>query len=455
MITVLKFGGTSVGSAEAIMRSARIITSEKGKKVVVVSAMSGITNFLIHAIEDKTTDTDTILEQFRSKHVDTAKEVVADDLMDEFMTEFEKRFKEFEELLRDKSRRKDPFFTDNLTSQGERFSSLLLSFAIRSLGFKSVALTSEMAGVFAIGKPLSGSCDLNKTSARMNMNVKPLLHDDIIPVITGFYGINEEGKPLTFGRGGSDYAAAAIGNALDADSIETWTDVDGFMSADPRLVPTAVVIKEMNFNEAAELAHFGAKVLHPRTIEPARMKHIPVWVKNSYKPEEPGTQIHHIKTPGDTPLKSVAMKLDLSRITIISGEISYKQCTVARIMEKFAAAETVIYAISTSLSSIAFLVHSLDVNKALKYLNELDDKEIERIDVRSNFALICAVGDGLLHRVGFCGDVFKAVKEVGASVEMISEGASEVCLNFVVSTDMAANVVKTLHKNFIDGGEQQ
>ncbi len=124
MITVLKFGGTSVGSAEAIMRSARIITSEKGKKVVVVSAMSGITNFLIHAIEDKTTDTDTILEQFRSKHVDTAKEVVADDLTDEFMTEFEKRFKEFEELLRDESRRKDPFFTDNLTSQGERFSSL-------------------------------------------------------------------------------------------------------------------------------------------------------------------------------------------------------------------------------------------------------------------------------------------------------------------------------------------
>ncbi len=454
MITVLKFGGTSVGSAEAIMRSARITTGEKGKKIVVVSAMSGITNFLVHAVEDETTDMGQVLDEFRNKHVNTAKEIVNDDLMDEFMKEFEIRFESFKELLTDESRREDEFFTDNVTSQGERFSSLLMSFAIRSLGFKSVALTAETAGVFATGKPLSGSCDLKKTSVRMNMNVRPLLNEDIIPVITGFYGINENGKPLTFGRGGSDYAAAAIGNAMDVDSIETWTDVDGFMSADPRLVPTAVVIREMNFNEAAELAHFGAKVLHPRTIEPARMKHIPVWVKNSYKPDEPGTQIHQMKTPGDMPLKSVAMKLDLSRVTIISGEISYKQATVARIMEKFAEAEIVIYAIATSLSSIAFLVHSLDVNKALKYLNELDDDEIERIDVRSNFALICAVGDGLLHRVGFCGDVFKAVKEVGASVEMISEGASEVCLNFVVSTDMASNVVKTLHKNFIDGGDQ-
>ena len=455
MITVLKFGGTSVGSADAIMRSARIITGEEGKKVVVVSAMSGITNFLVHAVEDKTTDMESVMEQFRSKHIDTAKEILEGDLLNEFMTEFENRFAGFKDLLTNESRKEDPFFTDNVTSQGERFSSLLLSFAIRSLGFKSVALTAETAGVYAIGKPLSGSCDLKKTSVTMNMKVKPLINDGVIPVITGFYGINEEGKPLTFGRGGSDYAAAAIGNALDADSIETWTDVDGFMSADPRLVPSAVVIKEMNFNEAAELAHFGAKVLHPRTIEPARMKHIPVWVKNSYKPDEPGTQIHQMKTPGDTPLKSVAMKLDLSRLTIISGEISYKQATVARIMEKFAEAEIVIYAISTSLSSIAFLIHSLDVNKALKYLNELNDDEIERIDVRSNFALICAVGDGLLHRVGFCGDVFKAVKEVGASVEMISEGASEVCLNFVVSTDMAAKVVKTLHKNFIGGGDGQ
>ena len=451
MITVLKFGGTSVGSAEAIERSANIITREKGSKVVVVSAMSGITNFLVKAVEDRNTRIDDVIEQFRDKHVDTARELLSDELLEEFMKEFEERFNEFKELLTDREMRKDPFFQDNMTSQGERFSSLILSYEIRQLGYKSVALTSEMAGVYAIGEPLSGSCDLEHTSARMTMNVKPLLNRGIIPVITGFYGINEEGKPLTFGRGGSDYAAAAIGNALDANAIEIWTDVDGVMSADPRIVPEAISIDEMNFNEAAELAHFGAKVLHPRTIEPARMKHIPLWVKNSYKPDHPGTQIHHIKRPRDTPLRSVAMKMDLSRITVIAGEISYKQDLVAKIMEKFAQAGVIIYAISTSLSAIAFLVHSLDVNKALRYLNDLDD-EIERIDVRSNFALICAVGDGLLHRVGFCGDVFMAVKDVDASVEMISQGASDVSLNFVISTDFAANVVKSLHSRFISGG---
>ncbi len=451
MITILKFGGTSVGSAEAIERSANIVVKESGSKVVVVSAMSGITNFLVKAVEDKNVRIDDVIEEFREKHVSTAKELLSDDLFKEFMKEFEERFADFSELLKDSEARKDRFFQDNMTSQGERFSSLILSYEIRQLGFESVALTSEMAGVFAEGEPLSGSCDLSRTSAVMSMKVKPLLNDDIIPVITGFYGINEEGKPLTFGRGGSDYAAAAIGNALDANSVEIWTDVDGFMSADPRFIPEAISIGEMNYNEAAELAHFGAKVLHPRTIEPARMKHIPIWVKNSYKPEHPGTQIHHIRKPRNTPLRSVAMKMDLSRITVISGEISYKQDLVAKIMQKFAEASVIIYAISTSLSSIAFLVHSLDAYKALQYLNDLDD-EIERIDVRSNFALICAVGDGLLHRVGFCGDIFMAVKDVDASVEMISQGASDVSLNFVVSTDFAADVVRSLHSRFISGG---
>lgn len=450
MITVLKFGGTSVGSAEAIERSATIITKEKGQKVVVVSAMSGITNFLVKAVEDKHTHIDEVIDQFREKHLETAKTLLSPELFEDFMVDFEERFKDFKDLLTDDSKKKDPYFQDNMTSQGERFSSLILSYEIRQMGYQSVALTSEMAGVYATGSPLSGSCDLEHTSARMAMNVKPLLSKGIIPVITGFYGINEEGKPLTFGRGGSDYAAAAIGNALDANAIEIWTDVDGFMSADPRLVPNAISIDEMNYNEAAELAHFGAKVLHPRTIEPARMKHIELWVKNSYKPDHPGTLIHHIKRPRDTPLRSVAMKLDLSRLTVIAGEISYKQDLVAKIMQKFAEAGVVIYAISTSLSAISFLVHNLDVNKSLSYLYELDEKDIERIDVKSNFALICAVGDGLLHRVGFCGDVFMAVKNVDASVEMISQGASEVSLNFVVFTDFAANVVKELHKHFIE-----
>ncbi len=452
MITVMKFGGTSVGSVEALTRVAKIIINEQGKRVVVVSAMSGITNFLVSAVEENKMDMNDVIRTFRDKHVNVAKELFSGELLDEFMKDFEERFDYFKKVILDEEMKKDPFYEDNVSSQGERFSSLLLSYVLKSMGQKSVALTAETAGVYAIGKPLSGSCDLKRTAGGLNVNVKLLLDDDIIPVITGFYGINEDGKPLTFGRGGSDYAASAIGNAIDADNIQIWTDVDGFMSADPRLVKNAVTLSEMNFSEAAELAHFGAKVLHSRTIEPARLKHIPLWVKNSYKPENHGTLIHHIRGQRKQPLRSVAMKLDLSIMTITVGEISYKPQLLAKILEKLSEAEIIIYGISTSLSNIALLIHNLDVKKSLALLHELDSIDIERINVRGNMTLICAVGDGLLFRSGFCGDVFGAVKNVGASVEMISEGASEVALNFVVSTDIATEVVKTIHEKFVSGG---
>ena len=452
MITVMKFGGTSVGSVEALTRVAKIIINEQGKRVVVVSAMSGITNFLVSAVEENKMDMNDVIRTFRDKHVNVAKELFSGELLDEFMKDFEERFDYFKKVILDEEMKKDPFYEDNVSSQGERFSSLLLSYVLKSMGQKSVALTAETAGVYAIGKPLSGSCDLKRTAGGLNVNVKLLLDDDIIPVITGFYGINEDGKPLTFGRGGSDYAASAIGNAIDADNIQIWTDVDGFMSADPRLVKNAVTLSEMNFSEAAELAHFGAKVLHSRTIEPARLKHIPLWVKNSYKPENHGTLIHHIRGQRKQPLRSVAMKLDLSIMTITVGEISYKPQLLAKILEKLSEAEIIIYGISTSLSNIALLIHNLDVKKSLALLHELDSIDIERINVRGNMSLICAVGDGLLFRSGFCGDVFGAVKNVGASVEMISEGASEVALNFVVSTDIATEVVKTIHEKFVSGG---
>ena len=452
MITVMKFGGTSVGSVEALTRVAKIIVNEEGKKVVVVSAMSGITNFLVSAVEENK-DLDEVINTFREKHLKVANELFSGDLLKEFMEEFEVRFDYFKKVVLDEGMKKDPFYADNVSSQGERFSSLLLAYVLKSMGKKSVALTSEMAGVYAIGKPLSGSCDLKRTASGLNVNVRLLLDDDIIPVITGFYGINEDGKPLTFGRGGSDYAASAIGNAIDADNIQIWTDVNGFMSADPRLVKNAVTLNEMNFSEAAELAHFGAKVLHSRTIEPARLKHIPLWVKNSYNPENHGTLIHHIRGQRKEPLRSVAMKLDLSILTVTVGEISYKPFLLAKILEKLSEAEIIIYGISTSLSNIALLIHNLDVKQALALLHELDSIDIERINVRSNMTLICAVGDGLLNRRGFCGDVFGAVKAVGASVEMISEGASEVALNFVISTDYATEVVKTIHDRFVNGVE--
>ena len=448
MITVMKFGGTSVGSAEALNRVANIVANTDGERVVVVSAMSGVTNYLVSVVENPDIDVDQVIEQFVNKHMIEAGKLLDGELLDSFKEEFDARVEKMREAMN--GDREDPYYRDNVVSQGERFSSLMLAYLLRKMGHESVAITSEDAGIVAVGNPLSGSADLNKTALGMGMKVMPLLAMGTIPIITGFYGAMADGRPLTFGRGGSDYSAAVVANALDADMLEIWTDVDGFMSADPRIVPNVVKIDEMTFGEAAELAYFGAKVLHPRTIEPVRLKHIPLKVRNSFKPEEPGTLIHHLRKSKNELLRSVAAKTDLAIITISSAEIAYRPAMVARIIESIAEIDVIIYSISTSLSTVAFLVHNNDVKITLKQLNGLGG-DIERIDVKNDVALICAVGDNLLDKCGVSGDIFTAVKEAEANVEMISEGASDVSLNFVVPMGRVVDVVKTLHERYIGG----
>ena len=453
MIKVLKFGGTSMGSPEALQRAAGIIMSDNDGKIVVASAMSGVTNYLIGSAESLPSGKKELLDGFAKKHLDVAEQMLDKKQLADFMKEFNSRMKKFEALLDDKNAAKDPYYTDNIISQGERFSTLILCHVLRAAGAKAVALTSEECGIVAEGRPHSGSADLSKTEALMPMKIKRYLDDGVIPIITGFYGINlnNDSLPLTFGRGGSDYSAAVVAYAMNADRLEIWTDVDGFMSADPRIIPDAVKIDEMNFSEAAELAYFGAKVLHPRTIEPVRKKHIPLTVRNSFKPEEPGTIIHHLRNKKADLLKSVAIKTDLSIISIRSAEIAYRPDMISRIIEKITENEVVIYSISTSLSTVAFLVHNNDIKAILSKLNTLDPGDIEGIEVKSNMALICAVGDDLLAKCGVSGDIFTAVKEAKANVEMISEGASDVSLNFVVPMSMATDVVKILHKKYVGG----
>ncbi|MDR0522938.1 MAG: aspartate kinase [Candidatus Methanoplasma sp.] len=451
MITVMKFGGTSVGSPEALKRVADIIMNTESDKAVVVSAMSGVTNFLVGASENPDCDAEAVARQFEAKHLEVASQVLGEAEMKAFRKDFDERMGRLRALLGSEASRSDPYYRDDVTSQGERFSSLILAHMLRARGADSVALTSEDCGIVAEGSPLSGSADLARTASNMAIKVKPHIRGGGIPVITGFYGIRN-GAPLTFGRGGSDYSAAVVANALDADLLEIWTDVDGFMSADPRIVPGALLMDEMSYGEAAELAYFGAKVLHPRTIEPVRTKHIPLKVRNSFRPEVPGTLIHQFSKPKGGLLKSVAMKTDLSIISIESAEIAFYPAIVGRIIEKIAENEVVIYSISTSLSSVAFLVHNNDVKATLNKLNSINTSgDIEMIEVKSNVALICAVGDDLLGRCGVSGDIFSAVKEARANVEMISEGASDVSLNFVVPMSKVTDVISVLHKKYVRG----
>ncbi len=449
MTTVMKFGGTSVGSAEALKRVASIVASTEDEKVVVVSAMSGITNYLESVVDNPSINVGDVVRQFSDKHLLTAGQLFEGEAFDAFKAEFDERIAVFRKALT--GDREDPFYRDFVVSQGERFSSLLLAHVLKGMGVRAQAITSEQAGIVAVGRPGNGSADLLNTASGMTMRVRSLISMGVVPIITGFYGVTADGRPLTFGRGGSDYSAAVVANAIDADMLEIWTDVDGFMTADPRIIPNAKKIPEMNFGEAAELAYFGAKVLHPRTIEPVRLKHIPLKVRNSFKPDEPGTLIHHLRKGTSEMLRSVAAKTDLSIITISSAEIAYRPAMVARIIDKIADINVIIYSISTSLSTVAFLVHNNDVKITLRQLNGLSGGDIERIDVKNDVALICAVGDNLLDKCGVSGDIFGAVKDANANVEMISEGASDVSLNFVVPMSKVVDVVRILHERFIGG----
>lgn len=452
-LTVMKFGGTSVGSLDALERVADIIASTEGKKIVVVSAMSGITNYLVGLCEDIHGRRDSTLEELERKHMSVAGAMLSGELLKEFEEEFDKRLLKFKNLLYDEDAMKDPYYRDNVASQGERFSSLLLSFKLRSMGLDSVALTSEDAGIVAVGNPRYGSADLKMTERSVGVKIREYLIRGTIPVVTGFYGITADGKPLTFGRGGSDYSAAVMANAANADMLEIWTDVDGFMTVDPRLVPQAKKIDGMTYPEAAELAYFGAKVLHPRTIEPVRKKHIPLRVRNSFKPEEEGTLISQFRRPSDSLLKSVAAKTDLSIISVGAAEIGYHPDIVAKIMSKVSEGSDALYSLSTSLSTLAILIHNNDVKSTLRKINELDCEEIERVDLTADVALICCVGDALLTTKGVSGDIFGLVKEVGANIQMISEGASDVSLNFVVPMGDVLPTIVALHKKFVE--EQQ
>jgi aspartate kinase len=334
------------------------------------------------------------LTWLRGRHLDAAHAIISRELMPEYLEELGRRLSGLGHLIHMYRQDEDRImYQDALSSWGERLSSLTLSFILRSRGVDSLAVTSEEIGITASGPPGNGGAELAATEVNLRRTLVPLLEQGRVPVITGYYGCDGKGRPLTFGRGGSDYLAAVVGYAVDADEVEIWTDVDGFMSADPRLVRAARTITEMDYGEAAELAYFGAKVLHPRTMEPAKRKGVAVMVKNTFNPEGTGTRIHGLNRASRDMLRSVALKTGLSIVKVYSSELVYQPEMVARILGSISSNGATIYAVSTSLSTLAVVVPSESVPEVCERLDGFRD-QLEAIKVKEDAALICAVGDG-------------------------------------------------------------
>lgn len=451
MIKVLKFGGTSVGSVDAMERTATIIQNDPAKKVVVVSAMSGVTNTLIACIRERP-PTEEFIDTLRNKYASCAKVVMPQDTYEVYIRSLDASLDGLRQAINARRNvQDDPVLDDTISSWGERLSAITLAFTLRARDLDAVALTSEEAGLVAEGSPGNGSANLEASARNMRRIVLPLLDQGKTIILTGFYGCDDRGRPLTFGRGGSDYSGSVVAYAIDANCSENWTDVNGFMTADPRAVTKAKPIDEMDYSEAAELAYFGAKVLHPRTIEPVRRKNIPLVVKNTFNPQARGTLIRSQKSNGGDLLRSVAVKTDLSIVKVYSSEIVYQPGLISRLVGSISDAAVSTYAVSTSLSTLAVVVPTPSVDVVLKRIESLHEQQIEKLTVKGNVSLICCVGDNMINMPGVAAKVFNNVAEAGANIEMISEGASDVALNFVVPSDKALDVVRSIHTTFIGG----
>jgi aspartate kinase len=277
---------------------------------------------------------------------------------------------------------------------------------------------------------------------RLKQNVVPMLAEGRVPVMGGFIGSTEQGVTTTLGRGGSDFTAALVGGGIDAGAIEIWTDVNGIMTADPRVCPDALRVKTISFEEAAELAYFGAKVLHPATILPAVKKNIPVWVLNSKNPENGGTKITALATHCRSPFKSIAAKKRLTIMDVVASRMLLSHGYLRAIFEVFDKHKCPVDMVSTSEVSVSL---SLDSNEKLPAI-AADLSKLADVKYEGRKALICMVGEDIRGQNGIAARVFQTIRHV--NLRMISQGASEINMSFMVEEDDADEAVRSLHAEF-------
>jgi aspartate kinase len=434
---VMKFGGTSVEDAVAITRTARIVKGrlDQGKwPVVVVSARATVTDPLRAAAtaagRGDRSGALAISSRLRHRHCDTSAMLLPAEGKGQFQNWIQQEFESIDEILRGLSAVGEltPRTNDLVVSYGERLSSRLVAEAFRDLGIPAVHIDAR-------------TC-INAIEAKCNQLVRPLVEAGQVPVMGGFIGSTVEGVTTTLGRGGSDYTAALIGGGLDAEAIEIWTDVNGIMSADPRVCPDALRVKTISFEEAAELAYFGAKVLHPATILPAVQKNIPVLVLNSRNAGNEGTRITALAVHGRSPFKSIAAKRRLTIIDMVASRMLMSHGYLRAVFEVFDKHKCAVDMVSTSEVSVSLTVDSNEqIPELAAELSKLADVTYE-----GRKALICLVGSNIRGQNGIAAQVFNAVRHI--NVRMISQGASEINMSFMIDEDDVDEAVRSLHAAF-------
>lgn len=462
----MKFGGTSLGDGKRIRNVASLIKRYvKGNELVVVaSAMSNVTDELIRltsvAESGREDEVDELLEKLTSQHEDAVGEAVKDERISAEVWRYVQR--DLDGLRRAVKgvcyiMEATPRTRDLILSFGERLSTRILWGAMLDLGMPAVYLTGKDAGIvtdsnFGEAVPLIETTRLNLSS-----RLGDLISDGKIPVVTGFIAADTSGVITTLGRGGSDYTATLIGSAIGADEIWLWSDVDGLMTANPRLVPNAKVLPEVSYAEAIEMAIFGAKGLHPRAFEPTMEKGIPVRIRNTFNPENPGTLITKSRTVSDNVVKAVLLVDNVGMVSVRGTSIVGRPGTAAKVLDAVARRSVNVMMISQSVSesSISFIVKRDALEKAVAAIETslLSLGIAKDVDVEEDVAVVAVVGEGMRGTPGIAARVFKAVASKGINVMMISQGASELNISFVVRGADAVEAVRAVHDEFNLGTE--
>ena len=449
-LVVMKFGGTSVEDAKAIARTAGIVAGRRAQgalPIVVVSAMAKVTDQLIAAANaagrGDRAGALAISARLRHRHHETARALIAEGDVPAFADWIEGKFESLDEIFRGLAAVGEltARTNDMVVSFGEQLSSRMVAagFAARGLDTAHVDARECIVTDAQHGKAIPNDALIEK---RLQELVLPLLKARKLPVMGGFIGSTEEGVTTTLGRGGSDFTAALVGGGLNAAVIEIWTDVNGIMTTDPRICPDALRVKTISFEEAAELAYFGAKVLHPATILPAVQKNIPVAVLNSRNPENEGTRITAMSRHCRSPFKSIAVKKRLTIIDVVASRMLMSHGYLKSIFDVFDKHKCAVDMVSTSEVSVSVTV---DSNEKLPEISA-DLGKVADVKYEGRKALVCMVGEDIRGQNGIAAQVFQAIRHV--NVRMISQGASEINMSFMIEEDDVDEAVRSLHAAF-------
>lgn len=447
---VMKFGGTSVEDAKAIDRVARIVRGRLPQRpVVVVSAMAKVTDGLIamgKAAASGNLDASLKLSsELRERHLRVSCELVGEPASERLVVDINAAFDRIDELLKGIAAVGELSLRtgDNLYSHGELLSSKIVAAAFRTRGIAAEMFDSRVA-MITDSKHGEAVPQFEETNEKCVEHIAPLLKRGLVPVMGGFIASTKDGVPTTLGRGGSDFSAAIVGAALNAERIEIWTDVEGMMTSDPRVCPDARSIRVISFEEAAELAHFGAKVLHPATLVPAVQKNIPVYVLNSRDLKSKGTCIKSIAPPCQTPFRAIAAKKNITIISVSAPRMLLAHGYLRAVFEVFERYAIPVDLVSTSEVSISLTVESRFMVPGL--VNDLG--KLAEVSVEDGKAIVCLVGRKIRGKPGIAAGVFSAVAAGGINVRMISQGASEINVSFVIDEKDATRAVQLLHAAF-------